>query len=202
MSKKNKKKKKSIVLKASQQYTEKQLDVLAKFKMGPQLGLCEKDAQLIDAVAELGDVSFYSLCDRFDEKPSKVYKMVAALREKNLVNYSDTEQIISLTPLAIQFMGCSLEDSKSQKKFRKFIESLNDEELDRFVELVDQFKIDESLNEPAETDEDAEDEDEEIEDADDNDKAEEAEDTETEDEAEDIEVTEEIAAEEVTEDDE
>lgn len=140
-----------------QHYSLKQLDVLAKFGMGPLLGLSEKDAQLIDAVDELGDLSFYSLCDRFDEKPSKLYKRISVLREKNLIMYSDTEQIVSLTPLAIQFMGCSLEDSKSQKKFRKFIVSLNDEELDRLMQLVDQFEIDETLDSSEEIGEEASD---------------------------------------------
>jgi len=143
--------KKKKTLKAEQQYTAKQLEVLARFKMGPVLDLSKKDAELIDAVAETGDISFFSLCDRFDEKPSKIYKRLSVLQEKNLVVYSTNDEIVKLTPLAVQFMGCRLKDGKPEKKFRKFLESLNEEELDRFIQLIDQFKIDESLCETSET---------------------------------------------------
>jgi len=140
-----KKKEKKKGLNAEQKYTEKQLMLLARFGMSPNLDVSEKDAAVLDTVSELGDVSFFTLCDRLDEKPSKMYGRLNVLENKGLVQYSEAEKIVSLTPIAIQFLGCRLEDTKSEKKFRKFIECLKDEDIDRFVELIDRFKIDESL---------------------------------------------------------
>ncbi len=145
--------KKKKIEKPEMKYTEKQLAVLAKFGMGPALDVSEYDAAILDVVAQLEDANFYDLCDCFDEKPSKMDKRVEKLEDKGLLQYSDEDGTIKLTPLSEQFLGCRLKDTKAEKKFRKFIECLNDEELDYFIGLVDKFEIDESLLAPAEGEE-------------------------------------------------
>ncbi len=135
-------------LKAEQKYTEKQLAVLAKFGMGPALDVSGRDADLLDAVAEQDTAALLTLCERFDGKPSRLYKRVECLCDKGLLRYNDTERTVSLTPLAEQFLGCRLKDGKPEKKFRRFIESLTDEEIDRFAELVGRFTVDGSPDGP------------------------------------------------------
>ena len=150
MGKKNKKKEEQKI------YSPKQLAVLAKFGMGPELDICASDADILDVISQLEDANFYDLCDCFDEKPSKMDKRLVDLEERGLLQYSEDEAVINLTQLAEYYLNGRGKDNKAEKKFRKFLECLNEEELDRFVELADKFEIDESLLPAEEPEEDEE----------------------------------------------
>ena len=129
-------------------YSSKQLAVLAKFGMGPDIEISKDDLAILDVITQLEDANFYDLCDCFDVKPSRMDKCLMDLEEKGLLQYSEDDAVLHLTELAERYIAGRGKDSKAERKFRKFLECLNDEELDRFVELADKFQIDESLLTP------------------------------------------------------
>jgi len=139
-------------------YSSKQLAVLAKFGMGPDIEVSEDDLAIMDVISQLEDANFYDLCDCFDERPSRMDKYLLDMEEKGLLQYSEDDAVLHLTELAERYMAGRGKDTKAEKKFRKFIECLSEEELDRFVELADKFEIDETLLPKAEEAEEAEEE--------------------------------------------
>ncbi|MBR3297120.1 MAG: hypothetical protein IKI65_04705 [Firmicutes bacterium] len=138
------------------QYTPKQLAVLAKFGMGPDIDVSKEDAAVLDVISQLEDTTFYDLCDCFDTKPSRMDKKLLELEAMGLLEYPDDDITLTLTDLAERYLAGKGKDSKAEKKFRKFLECLNEEELDRFVELADKFQIDETLLPAADPEEEAE----------------------------------------------
>ena len=72
-------------------------------------------------------------------------KYLTDLEDQGLVEYMDAAGKVYLTDLACRYLEESGKDTKSQRKFRKFIECLSEEELDEFVKLADSFEIDETL---------------------------------------------------------
>lgn len=134
---------KTSIYKSRTEYTPKLLDVLDKFGLGPRIELTEDERDMLDVISQIEDAGFYDLCECFDQKPSKVEKRLISLEGQGLVEYMDAAGKVRLTPLAQKLLESPEEDSSSEHKFRKFIESLNDKELDRFAELADAFEIDE-----------------------------------------------------------
>ena len=126
-------------------YTPKLLGVLQKFGMGPALDLSGLEKDILDVISQIEDAGFYDLCECFDMKPSKMEKYLTDLEDQGLVEYMDAAGKVYLTDLACRYLEESGKDTKSQRKFRKFIECLSEEELDEFVKLADSFEIDETL---------------------------------------------------------
>ena len=126
-------------------YTPKLLGVLQKFGMGPALDLSGLEKDIMDVISQIEDAGFYDLCECFDMKPSKMEKYLTDLEDQGLVEYMDAAGKVYLTDLACRYLEESGKDTKSQRKFRKFIECLSEEELDEFVKLADSFEIDETL---------------------------------------------------------
>ncbi|MBR6351436.1 MAG: hypothetical protein IKR93_03835, partial [Firmicutes bacterium] len=91
-----------------------------------------------------------------DTKPSRMDKKLLELEAMGLLEYPDDDVTLKLTDLAERYLADKGKDSKAEKKFRKFLECLNEEELDRFVELADKFQIDETLLPAADPEEEAE----------------------------------------------
>lgn len=133
-------------------YSQKLLSVLEKFGMGPSLDLSGLDKDILDVISQIEDPGFYDLCECFDMKPSKMEKYLLDLEEQGLVEYLDAAGKVELTELAYRYLEAGGKDTKSQRKFRKFIECLTEEELDEFMKLADSFEIDESLLESEEED--------------------------------------------------
>ncbi len=125
-------------------YTVKRLEALEAFGMGPKLKLSGFERDVIDVIEQLGEPGFYDLCECFDMKPSKMEKKLLKLEEKGLVVYMDAAGKVYLTDIAQKYILNYRKESKSEKKLRAFIESLNDEETEQFLQLVDEFKFEES----------------------------------------------------------
>lgn len=130
-------------------YTVKRLEALETFGMGPRLKLSGFERDIIDVIEQLGEPGFYDLCECFDLKPSKMEKKLLKLEEKGLVVYMDAAGKVYLTDIAQRYILNYRKESKSERKLRAFIESLNDEETEQFLQLVDEFKIEESEEDEA-----------------------------------------------------
>lgn len=126
-------------------YTPKMLDVLAQFGLGPKLEISGIERDILDVISQIEEPGFYDLCECFDLKPSKMEKYLLRLEDKGLVEYMDAAGKVYNTELAGRYIDSYRKETRSEKKFRAFIESLSDEELDNFMKLADRFKIDESL---------------------------------------------------------
>lgn len=146
-------------------YTAKRLEALEAFGLGPRLKLSGFERDIIDVIEQLEEPGFYDLCECFDLKPSKMEKELIRLEEKGLVVYMDAAGKVYLTDIAERYILNLKKESKSEKKLRAFIESLNDEETEEFLRLCDEFKIEYGEEEEAD-DTEAEAEEAEDEDAD------------------------------------
>lgn len=124
-------------------YTAKRLEALEAFGLGPKLKLSGFERDILDVIEQLKEPSFYDLCECFDLKPSKMEKELIKLEEKGLVVYMDAAGQVLLTDIAERYILNYKKESKSEKKLRAFIESLNDEETEAFLQLVDEFKLEE-----------------------------------------------------------
>lgn len=136
---------KKKLYKPSVKYTAKMLDVLEKFGLGPKLDLSGFDKDVIDVVSQIEDAGFYDLCECFDMRPSKMENHLLRLEDMGLVEYMDAAGKVRLTELAERYLDTDRKDTRSERKFRRFIECLTDDELDHFMRLADEFEIDESL---------------------------------------------------------
>lgn len=121
------------------------LDVLEKFGLGPKLDLSGFDKDVIDVVSQIDDAGFYDLCECFDMRPSKMENHLLRLEDMGLVEYMDAAGKVRLTELAERYLDTDRKDTRSERKFRKFIECLTDDELEHFMRLADEFEIDETL---------------------------------------------------------
>lgn len=130
-------------------YTAKRLEALEAFGLGPKLKLSDFERDVLDVIEQLKEPGFYDLCECFDLKPSKMEKKLLKLEEKGLVVYMDAAGKVLLTDIAERYIVSYKKESKSEKKLRAFIESLNDEETEEFLQLVDEFRLEE-LEEEAE----------------------------------------------------
>ncbi len=136
-------------------YTAKRLEALEAFGLGPKLKLSDFERDVLDVIEQLKEPGFYDLCECFDLKPSKMEKKLIKLEEKGLVVYMDAAGKVYLTDIAEKYIVNYKKESKSEKKLRAFIESLNDEETAEFLQLVDEFQIEEHEETEAEADEEA-----------------------------------------------
>lgn len=136
---------KKKLYKPTVKYTAKMLDVLEQFGLGPKLELSGFDKDVIDVVSQIDDAGFYDLCECFDMRPSRMENHLLRLEDMGLVEYMDAAGKVRLTELAERYLDTDRKDTRSERKFRKFIECLTDDELDHFMRLADEFEIDESL---------------------------------------------------------
>ncbi len=127
--------------KEASRYTEKQLAVLDEFGLGPKLKLNDFDRDILDVMLQLEEPGFYEMCEAFDLKPSKMEKHLIRLEEKGLVEYTEAAGKVYLTDIAVRYILNYKRETKSEKLFRAFIESLNDEELDEFIAICNQFQF-------------------------------------------------------------
>ena len=147
---------KKKLYKPSTKYTPMMLDVLEKFGLGPKLDLSGFDKDVIDVVSQIDDAGFYDLCECFDMRPSKMENHLLRLEDMGLVEYMDAAGKVRLTELAERYLDTDRKDTRSERKFRKFIECLTDDELEHFMRLADEFEIDETLLEKPEDEDDGE----------------------------------------------
>lgn len=108
--------------------------IAEKFNLLPPIKLGKSGQRMLKAVSELGTPDFYELCEYFDARPSDVEHFLNKLLDKNLIDVSD-EGKISLNAVGERYLILGKKGRKAEKKFRKFIASLNDEELMDFCDL-------------------------------------------------------------------
>ena len=115
--------------------------IAEKFNLLPVIKLGKSEKRMLKAVAELGTSDFYTLCEFFDARPSDVERYLNKLMDKGLVEVSD-EGKISLNTVGERYLVLGKKGRQAEKKFRKFIASLDDEELMDFCDLCAECGMD------------------------------------------------------------
>ena len=118
---------------------EKAYDV---FGLAPTIKLSKKEKAFLSAINDFendGEMAdFYSLCDALDIKPSKLDKIIAECALKGLLDIGEDGDVF-LTDFGDRCLFKNKESEKSDKKFRKFLQTLNSGELEEFMDLCDSF---------------------------------------------------------------
>lgn len=125
--------------KTSKSEMRKYMLVLDKFGLQAPFEFGKKEKKIVKALEENGSMDFLSLCDGFDMKPEKALKHVDSLVQKGAVEFKD--DVVSLTLPALNYLHAKKKLRKSAKKFYRFLDALNEKELDEFMKLVDTFKV-------------------------------------------------------------
>lgn len=118
------------------------------FNLTPDIKLTKKEKKILRAIYEYDDMDFYSLCEWFDMRPSKLDKCLDMLDCYGLIDYMDTEDalVIIPTPLGDRLCGTSKTEKKADKQLRKFLNQLNEDELMDFCEMcTDVLDIEEGV---------------------------------------------------------
>lgn len=125
--------------KKSKSYIEKYFAVLNKFGVTPNFKFSDIEKDIIKYIDEENNVSTLTFYDKYDLKPSEAKEILDELEEKGAVKVVDGT--ITLTTEAIKYIHTSKEQRKSEKKFRKFVDALNEKDLDEFMKLVESFVV-------------------------------------------------------------
>ena len=125
--------------KTSKSEMRKYMLVLDKFGLQAPFEFGKKEKKIVKALEENGSMDFLTLCDGFDMKPEKALKHVDSLVQKGAVEFKD--DVVSLTLPALNYLHAKKKLRKSAKKFYRFLDALNEKELDEFMKLVDTFKV-------------------------------------------------------------
>ncbi len=123
----------------SKTYLDKYFAVLNKFGVTPNFKFDDIEKDIIKYIDEVTSVPFLMFCDKYDLRPSEAKELLEGLIKKGAITLQDDK--ISLTSEAIKYIHTSKEQRKSEKKFRKFIDALNEKDLDEFMRLIDNFVI-------------------------------------------------------------
>jgi len=123
----------------SKTYLEKYFAVLNKFGVSPNFKFDDNEKEIIKYLDEVTSVPFLMFCDKYDLRPSEAKEIIDALIKKGALKMEEDK--ISLTNEVIKYLHTSKEQRKSEKKFRKFIDALNEKDLDEFMKLVETFVI-------------------------------------------------------------
>ena len=138
-------------IKEVKEYSPALTEALKKFYIRPDVYVTKKQKKILEAVAEMAEPDFYDLCDWFDMRPSKLDMHLYELEDQGLVTVEDETAIVRLTERAEAWLDGPWYSKKDENKFRKFLESLSEEELKDFCDLCDTFDADGELPaEPAE----------------------------------------------------
>ena len=120
-------------------YSAKYMAVLNKFGVLPSFHFTDFEKEIVKDLEESGETEFLDFCDRYDLKPEKAKKVVKELVKKYAITFEN--DLINLTPIAIKYLHSTKKERKSYKKFRKFVNALNEKDLDEFMGLVDAFVV-------------------------------------------------------------
>ena len=134
-------------MKKNADYSEKYFELLKKFNLTPDFKLTDYEKVVVKFVDKQGTVTVFALADAYDLRPSEVKELVEDLVGKGALK--EEEGNISLTDAAIRYIHAPKEARKTEKKFRKFLNTLDEKDLDRLSDLVNSFKVKEQA-EPAE----------------------------------------------------
>lgn len=139
----------------SKAYNARYMAVLNKFGVLPSFHFTDLEKDIVKGLEETGEIGFLDFCDHFDIKPEKGKKVIKELVKKHAINFEN--DLISITPIAIKYLHSTKKERKSYKKFRKFVNALNEKDLQEFMGLVDSFVVNpDAPIEPEEAEEKAE----------------------------------------------
>lgn len=119
---------------------KKYVKVLDKFGFLPPFEFTKKEKKVVKYLAENGATAPVTLGDVLDFKPGKAEQIVERLIQKGALE-SDPSGMVSLTLTATNYLHSKKTIKKSAKKFCKFVEAMNEKELDEFMSLVSSFKV-------------------------------------------------------------
>ena len=111
---------------------------LEKFNLAPDVKLKKKEKKIIRIIAENDDADFYYLADELDLRPSKLIGFLCDLETQGLIALNDEDLSFEITEAGKRYAKKAKKESKAEKKFKEFLRSLNDDELQDFCELCDQ----------------------------------------------------------------
>ena len=123
----------------SKAYNARYMAVLNKFGVLPSFHFTDLEKDIVKGLEETGEIGFLDFCDHFDIKPEKGKKVIKELVKKHAINFEN--DLISITPIAIKYLHSTKKERKSYKKFRKFVNALNEKDLQEFMGLVDSFVV-------------------------------------------------------------
>lgn len=119
---------------------KKYVKVLDKFGFLPPFEFTKKEKKIVKYLADHGATAPQDLDDVLDFKPGKAEKLVERLIQKGALE-ADPSGMVSLTLTATNYLHSKKTIKKSAKKFCKFVEAMNEKELDEFMSLVSSFKV-------------------------------------------------------------
>lgn len=126
-------------MKKEKEYSEKYFAALKKFNLSPDFKLSDYEKEVVKYIDKTGTVTVYDLSDVYDLRPSEAKELLADLSDKGVLNVN--EETVSLSEPAIRYLHATKESRKTEKKFRKFLNTLEDKDIDRLMELVNSFEV-------------------------------------------------------------
>ncbi len=120
-------------------YPDKYFEVLEKFHLAPDFKLSDFEKEVVKYIDKIGPITNFELADKYDLRPSEEKDLVDSLIAKGVLNLDN--DIITLSSAAIKYVRSSKEERKTEKKFRKFLNTLDEKDLDKFMNLVNSFEV-------------------------------------------------------------
>ncbi len=120
-------------------YPDKYFEVLEKFHLAPDFKLSDYEKEVVKYIDKIGIVTNFALADKYDLRPSEEKDLVDSLLAKGVLNVDGDS--ITLSSAAIKYVRSTKEERKTEKKFRKFLNTLDEKDLDKFMNLVNSFEV-------------------------------------------------------------
>lgn len=121
------------------EYSEKYFAVLKKFNLSPDFKLSDYEKDVIKSIDQVGTMTTYQLADEYDLRPSEVKELVTDLSDKGVLIVG--EETVTLSNVAIRYLHTAKEERKTEKKFRKFLNTLDDKDIDNLMALINSFEV-------------------------------------------------------------
>ena len=122
-------------------------EVEIRFNLAPDVKISKKDKKILQLIFSLDKIDFYTLVDCLDMRPTRVDARLAKLEDLDLIGYDDELDEVFITDLGAMYCSKTKAERKEDKKFRKFLASLNDEEMDDFIGLYEDLTAPEDFEE-------------------------------------------------------
>ena len=119
---------------------KKYVKVLDKFGLLPPFEFSKKEKKIVKYLSNNGATDALTLGEMLDLKPDKTNILVDELIQKGAIE-RDTSGLLSLTLTATNYLHSKKTIKKSAKKFCKFVDAMDEKELDEFMNLVNHFEV-------------------------------------------------------------
>ena len=119
---------------------KKYVKVLDKFGLLPPFEFSKKEKKIVKYLSNNGATDALTLGEMLDLKPDKTNLLVEELIQKGAIE-RDTSGLLALTLTATNYLHSKKTIKKSAKKFCKFVDAMDEKELDEFMNLVNHFEV-------------------------------------------------------------